>query len=106
MGALLLSRPAPQSPHIPVTNSATEVEHVEDNVENNNDLEQVKIDVVGGQAEVFRDGKSIGTTPIELNENSGTQVSLTLRREGYREMDLNFTVTNRKKNYSYLMEKS
>jgi serine/threonine protein kinase len=98
LSALVLSRPKPQTPPIATSNSVSRIE-------NDDDLEPVKVDVVGGQAEVFRDGKSIGTTPIVLHEKLGTQVSLTLRRDDYREKDVSFTVTNRKNNYSYLMEK-
>jgi serine/threonine protein kinase len=99
--ALMLARPTLQTPRIAATNSAAEIE----SIESNDALERIKVDVVGGQAEVFRDGKSIGTTPIVLHEKLGTQVSLILRRDNYREKDVSFTVTNRKNNYSYLMEK-
>jgi serine/threonine protein kinase len=96
--ALVLSRPAVQTPRAITTNSVT-------GLESNDELERIKVDVMGGQAEVFRNGESIGTTPIVLHEKLGTQVSLTLRRADYREKDVSFTVTNRKHNYSYLMEK-
>ncbi len=100
--ALVLSRPVSQTPHAPVENAVVESPKIS---MANEDLERIKIDVVGGEAEIFRDGKFIGTTPIYLNEKSGTSISISLRREGYLEKNVEFEISNRKKNYSYLMEK-
>lgn len=102
--AFMLSRPAPETPRVATGDSVAAGDSAA-SVENSDEFERVKVDVVGGQAEVFRDGENLGPTPVVLREKSGTQIFLTLRRAGYRDMDVNFTVTNRKKNYSYLMEK-
>jgi serine/threonine-protein kinase len=114
LAALLLSRPVPPAPDNPAFHSASDAAVEDATVETENEpngvtsdeFERIKVDVVGGQAQVWRDGKVIGTTPVYLNEKQGAAISLTLRREGYEEKQVRFIVTNRKKNYSYLMEKS
>lgn len=66
---------------------------------------EVKIDVTVGQAEIYRDGELLGKTPHELNEPLGADVKLMLKQPGYRDHAVQFTITERKRSYSFLMEK-
>jgi hypothetical protein len=64
----------------------------------------IEIQVFDGRAEVFRDGRKLGTTPYPLKARVGERVRLTLRRDGYREEPVDFTVTE-KKSYTFTMSK-
>jgi serine/threonine-protein kinase len=65
----------------------------------------VRIDVVGGRAEIHRDGRQIGKTPFSLETHMGEHVKLTLKRDGYADEPLDFTVTAQTKNFSPTMKK-
>jgi hypothetical protein len=69
------------------------------------DRREVKIDVTVGQAEIYRGDELLGKTPFVLNEPLGTDVNLTLKQPGYRDHTVRFTITERKRSYSFLMEK-
>jgi eukaryotic-like serine/threonine-protein kinase len=64
----------------------------------------IEIQVFDGRAEVYREGRKLGTTPYPLKARVGERVRLTLRREGYREEPVDFTVTE-KKSYTFTMSK-
>ena len=64
----------------------------------------IEIQVLDGRAEVFRGGEKLGTTPYPLKARVGERVRLTLRRDGYREEPVDFTVTE-KKSYTFTMSK-
>src|SRR5690606_26647149 len=64
---------------------------------------KVTIATVGGSAEVWRDGALIGRTPYRLDAELGASVSLTLRRDGYRDEPVQFTVTEGRDNYSFVL---
>lgn len=51
----------------------------------------VKIDVFEGKATVIRDGRVIGSTPYSLNVGPDETVTLTLRREGFEDKEINVT---------------
>ena len=62
--------------------------------ENRGPPHTLMIDVFGMMpADVYRDGKRLGTTPYSLQTWVGEHVELTLRREGYYDKTLNFDVT-------------
>ncbi len=65
----------------------------------------VRIDVVGGQAEIHRDGEQVGKTPFSLETHMGEHVKLTLKRDGYADERLDFTVTAQTKSFSPTMKK-
>lgn len=69
------------------------------------DVRSVEVDVAAGQAEVYRNGELIGKTPQVLKEPVGTVVTLTLKRPGYEDYNASFTVTERKRYYSFMMER-
>ncbi len=64
----------------------------------------IELQVFEGRAEVYRDGKLIGTTPYQLKARVGERVRLTLRREGYKDEPVDFTVSE-KKSYTFTMNK-
>jgi eukaryotic-like serine/threonine-protein kinase len=64
----------------------------------------IEIHVFDGRAEVFRDGQRLGTTPYPLKARLGEHVRLTLRRDGYKDEPVDFTVTE-KKSYTFTMQK-
>ncbi|MDQ3806449.1 MAG: hypothetical protein M3416_21785, partial [Acidobacteriota bacterium] len=64
----------------------------------------IEIQVFDGRAEVFREGQKLGTTPYPLKARVGERVRLTLRREGYTDEPVDFTVTE-KKSYTFTMKK-
>src|SRR5260221_1505474 len=49
---------------------------------------QVALAVVPGEAHVFQDNKDLGVSPVVLEVEAGKSLGLTLRLEGYKEMDL------------------
>ncbi|MCS6862076.1 MAG: protein kinase [Abditibacteriales bacterium] len=68
-------------------------------------LQTVTVDVAGGQAEVYRDGVRVGTTPYQLQARVGERVVLTLKREGYEDKVVDFDVTEGRKEYIDTLEK-
>jgi serine/threonine-protein kinase len=73
--------------------------------ESNGTMQTVTIDAAGGQAEVYRDGVRVGTTPYQLQARVGEHVVLTLKREGYDDKVVEFDVTEGRKEYIDHLEK-
>ncbi|MCB1024061.1 MAG: serine/threonine protein kinase [Acidobacteria bacterium] len=65
---------------------------------------KIKIDVIGGSAEVIRDGNTVGKTPYELSATLGSVVRLTLKREGYLDKDVEVEAMGRKSVFTYTMQ--
>jgi len=63
----------------------------------------VTVDSANGPAQVFQDGKLLGTTPVQLQAGAGETVKLTLRREGYEDMQVQFDAGERR-SYTFAME--
>jgi eukaryotic-like serine/threonine-protein kinase len=66
-------------------------------------LKTVTVDVVDGVANVYRDGRLVGRTPYAVSGRFGETVALTLRREGYADLPIQFDI-NTRSDYSYIME--
>lgn len=64
----------------------------------------VRIDAIGGSAEVWRNGQKIGNTPLDLNVDNGEVLNLKLRRQGYSDNDVRMEVTAEKKVYTFVLE--
>lgn len=45
----------------------------------------VRIDAIGGSAEVWRDGRKLGNTPLDMRIGASEVIMLTLRRSGYED---------------------
>jgi len=64
----------------------------------------IELHMVEGAADVYRDEARLGTTPYQLKARVGERVRLTLRRQGYLDESVDFTVTE-KKVYTFDMKK-
>jgi eukaryotic-like serine/threonine-protein kinase len=67
-------------------------------------IKAITIDVFEGKAEVHQDDKHIGVTPFELKAPVGEKVAVTLKRDGYFDKQVEFTVSDNKKQYTFAME--
>jgi eukaryotic-like serine/threonine-protein kinase len=67
------------------------------------DTKTVTIDTNDGAAEVYRDGRRVGVTPYRVNAREGETINLILRREGFKDMPLQFEPTERRE-YTYTLE--
>jgi serine/threonine protein kinase len=65
--------------------------------------EKIRVDAFGGKAEVFRDGAPLGFTPLDLEVKNGDYLTLTLKREGCEDKQVNFQVTPGQKVYTFAM---
>lgn len=70
----------------------------------NEESRAVLINVWEGTAEVYQDGKLVGTTPYELRAPLGEKVNLTLRRAGFEDYQTDFAVTENKKEYTFVLQ--
>jgi eukaryotic-like serine/threonine-protein kinase len=92
----MLNRPAPSPPPepagvaAPVPGSAS-------------DLKTVTVDTMDGAARVYRSGELVGATPYRVQARTGEKVELVLRREGCKDLVLQFEPTERH-SYTYTME--
>ena len=66
------------------------------------EIKTVNIEAVNGPAEVFRDGRDLGATPVRIEERMGRHVSLLLKREGFADLPVDFDVDERSA-YSYVL---
>ena len=65
---------------------------------------RVRVDVDEGKATVVRNGQVLGTTPLDLDASLGENVSLTLRREGYEDKNVNLEISNGKKVFTFSLK--
>jgi serine/threonine protein phosphatase PrpC/predicted Ser/Thr protein kinase len=94
------SRPAPPGPVIPVGRSDSNEVAAESLAA---DVRVVTIYTINGNAEVWRDGAPVGSTPYRLRAPIGAEVSVTLRREGFEDELVRFDVTEGRSEYSIVM---
>ncbi len=64
---------------------------------------KVRIDAIGGKAEVWRNSQKIGETPYDLNIEEKEVVSLTLKRNGFLDHDVQVGLTAGKKVYTFML---
>ncbi len=57
-------------------------------------LKTVRVRLFEGQAEVYRNGSRIGSTPFEMQARSHEQVSLLLKRVGYQDLPVQLKVSD------------
>jgi serine/threonine protein kinase len=62
----------------------------------------VKVDSIGGTAEVWRDGQKIGSTPLDIQIGANETINLKLRRDGFRDSDV--PINGTKKVYTFSLE--
>ena len=64
-----------------------------------------RISIVDGTAEVFIDGRQVGTTPYVHTAPVGTSVTITLRRTGFRDETVTFIVSDNQREYTLVMQR-
>lgn len=62
----------------------------------------IRIDTIGGSAEVWRDGQKLGTTPLDLKIKDNETINLKLKRDGF--LDSNVPVNSTKNVYTFSLE--
>jgi serine/threonine protein kinase len=68
------------------------------------ELRSVRISVLEGSAQVFQNDRQVGVTPYELNEPLGKHVDLVLKRTGFKDKKIEFSVTDNKKEYTIALD--
>jgi eukaryotic-like serine/threonine-protein kinase len=68
-------------------------------------IKNVTVDVLEGSAEVWQNGQKLGSTPFTLQKPFGQSVTLLLREPGFRDLPVQFDVTERT-SYSFEMQRS
>lgn len=63
----------------------------------------VTVDTMDGAAQVYRDGTLVGTTPYQVQVRPGDTVHLVLKREGFRDLPVQFEPTERR-SYTYNLQ--
>ncbi len=66
---------------------------------------RVRVDLTEGSAEVYRDDKFLGTTPIEIEGMENETVHLTFKREGYEDKAETIDITTRRKVYTVSLKR-
>ncbi|MBA3715735.1 MAG: serine/threonine protein kinase [Pyrinomonadaceae bacterium] len=64
------------------------------------DLRLVRVLAFEGEAEVYRNNERVGVTPYEVMEPLGKRVDLTLKRKGFIDKRVEFSVTDNTKEYT------
>ena len=67
------------------------------------DLKTVTVDTADGAAQVFVSGKLVGNTPFQVRARAGERIELVLRRAGFRDLPVQFEVTERR-DYTYTLQ--
>jgi eukaryotic-like serine/threonine-protein kinase len=68
-------------------------------------LQTFTLEVFEGQAEVYKSGEKVGTTPYRFDARPGEQIDLMLKREGYLDKSVKMNVSENKKVYTIAMER-
>jgi serine/threonine protein phosphatase PrpC len=68
------------------------------------DSQTVSVKTLEQPADVWIDGRNVGTTPYTVTRPIGSEVQLLLKREGYRDSLVKFPVLIGKPEYSYQLE--
>jgi serine/threonine protein phosphatase PrpC/serine/threonine protein kinase len=69
------------------------------------DSQSVSVTTLELPAEVWMDGKNVGTTPYTITRQLGSEVELVLKRRGYRDSVLRFPVLIGKPEYNIQLER-
>jgi eukaryotic-like serine/threonine-protein kinase len=65
----------------------------------------VKVDTFEGSAQVFCKEELVGVTPLSVEAKIGDKIHVLLRRQGYRDLDQKFDVTERSV-YTFMMDRA
>lgn len=67
--------------------------------------ETYTIDAYEGRAEVYISGERVGTTPYQFQARPGEQLRLVLKREGYKDKEVDVSTSENKKLYTFMLER-
>lgn len=67
-------------------------------------LRSVRVQALEGEAEVYQNDQKVGSTPYELKERLGQRIELVLKRKGYADKRVAFSVTDNKKEYTIALD--
>jgi len=67
------------------------------------DAKDIEVDAADGVAEVYRNGKMVGTTPFHVRARTGETVNLVLKRAGCEDRPVEFDATERK-TYTFTLD--
>jgi len=67
--------------------------------------ETYTIDAAEGRADVFISGERVGSTPYQFQARPGEQLRLVLKREGYKDKEVDLSTSENKKAYTFMLEK-
>ncbi len=67
--------------------------------------ETYTIDATEGRAEVYRNGERVGITPYQFQSKAGEQLHLVLKREGYKDKEVDVSTSENKKMYTFMLER-
>ena len=67
--------------------------------------ETYTIDAYEGRAEVYISGERVGTTPYQFQARPGEQLRMVLKREGYRDKEVDVSTSENKKMYTFMLER-
>lgn len=98
------NRPLATSPDSTASETNSDVSPVPDSEPSDAETRSVTIDVVGGKAEVYRDGAFICDTPCPLVARIGDTLNLELKRDGFQPLAESFSVTAQTKTKTFLMQ--
>ncbi|HVG38610.1 MAG TPA: serine/threonine-protein kinase [Pyrinomonadaceae bacterium] len=68
------------------------------------ELKSVRVQALEGEAEVYQNDRKVGVTPYEFKERLGDKVELVLKRKGYADKRVAFSVTDNKKEYTIALD--
>ena len=93
--------PLPVPPSPPIAHDSTLI------VVNGANAEQLttRINTPDGAADVFLDGRQVGSTPYVHSAPVGTSVTLTLRRAGFHDLTVTFVVSDNQREYTLVMQR-
>lgn len=68
-------------------------------------LRIAKINALGGKAEVYKNGQYIGQTPCDIKVAAGEKVNLLLKRNGFEDKQIDFSLNQNQEDYTYTLNR-
>lgn len=110
VGGLFVMMSGPQSEPSPSANAAPQRPGLQTQPANRASppiaqTQTFTLEVAEGQAEVFKNGERIGTTPYQFQAKPGEQVDVVLKRDGFHDKTVQMSLSENKRVYTFAMEK-
>ena len=70
----------------------------------NGDLRSVRIQAMDGEAEVYQGDQRLGVTPYDLEAPLGKQVQLVLKRNGFADKRVEFSISENRTEYNFTLD--